>query len=71
MTDLQAEYAKSLSEKAAALVNLSTLIFNRPDLHDSYRGTAQFQRWRCWSERTDKLAHMIEDERSQRIAADA
>ena len=42
LEQLHAQHASSLRDRTAALIDLSALVFNRPDLHDSFRGSSPY-----------------------------
>lgn len=61
LVQLRAQHASSLRDMTAALTELSALMFNRPDLHDAFRGSSAFKRWHSCSEQARLLQDRIDE----------
>jgi hypothetical protein len=61
LAQLRAQHASLLRDKSAALSELSALVFNRPELHDAFRGSSAFKRWHRSSEQARQLGERIDE----------
>lgn len=62
--ELQAAHSRALRERAAAIAELSALLFNRPHIHDDFRGSSPFVRLVHWTAQARALESRIEEARA-------